>query len=64
MWLLAFAMIALMVGTDLRERGIQASLDSSNGCTVQLAALNAHAIGGWISFLGGVCLNVAVWALF
>ena len=61
MWLLAFAILSLIIGADLRQRGGELS---SVGCAAAHIGRNATAAGGWISFTGGICLNIAVWQLF
>lgn len=63
MWLLAFALLALVIGTDLRERGRQLSFASAHASTREIGQ-RANAVGAWISLIGGICLNVAVWHLF
>lgn len=64
MWLLAFAILALIIGTDLRKRGLEVSCASFPGSAAYLTAQNANAVGAWICFAGGICLNIAVWSLF
>jgi hypothetical protein len=64
MWLLAFAILSLFIGADLRQRGRELSYLSVGGSAVGDIGRHAAAAGGWISFLGGVCLNIAVWQLF
>ena len=63
MWLLAFAILSLIIGADLRQRGRELSYASMDGAADQLGR-SATAAGGWISFAGGVCLNIAVWLFF
>ena len=63
MSLLVFAVIALMIGADLRIRGRELSYVSGDDGTQRIAN-SATAAGGWISFLGAICLNIAVWQLF
>jgi hypothetical protein len=62
MSLLVFSILAVIIGIDIRRRGMTAlvmgrSLDG-------LTADEIVAIGGWLSFLGAVCLNFSVWQLF
>ena len=64
MWLLAFAILSLMIGADLRQRGRKLSYISVAGRAANDLARNATATGAWISFAGGICLNIAVWQLF
>ena len=64
MWLLAFAILSLTIGADLRERGRELSYVSVDGTAADHVGQNATAIGGWIGFAGGMCLNIAVWQLF
>ena len=64
MWLVIFAILALIIGADLRERGREASYASHYGSAAYCTGQSANAIGGWISFLGGICLNIAVWNFF
>ena len=63
MSLLIFAIVALMIGADLRLRGRALSYVTGDE-SVADAARTAVAAGGWISFAGGICLNIAVWQLF
>lgn len=64
MWLLAFAILSLIIGADLRQRGRELSYVSVDGSAADHDGRNATAAGGWISFAGGICLNIAVWQLF
>jgi hypothetical protein len=64
MWLLVFALLALLIGHDLRQRGSEACLAGPDGSPTQFNGLNVCAVGGWTSVLGGICLNIAVWSLF
>ena len=61
MWLLVFAIIALVAGSDLRVRGTEL-------CHAQMyvngAGQQAIVVGAWTSLVGGVCLDIAVWQLF
>jgi hypothetical protein len=62
MSLLVFSILAMIIGLDIRRRGMTAlvigrSLDG-------LTANGIVAIGGWLSFLGAVWLNISVWQLF
>ena len=63
MWLLTFALLGLLMGYDLRSRAQEMSLNDSRGATANVIA-NANAAGAWISFVGGICLNLAVWSVF
>jgi hypothetical protein len=64
MWLLAFAVLALIVGADLRARGHElCCVGIYDGITRQIAQ-DANALGAWIGVTGGLCLNIAVWQLF
>lgn len=63
MWLLAFAILALMIGADVRHRGRELSYASAGGSAADLMGQNVSAIGAWISFVGAICLNIAVWHL-
>ncbi|HTO63149.1 MAG TPA: hypothetical protein VMM15_18030 [Bradyrhizobium sp.] len=64
MWLLAFAMLALIIGADLRERGRElCCVGVYDGAADQIGQ-DANAVGAWIGVAGGVCLNIAVWRLF
>lgn len=62
MWLLTLALLGLLIGYDLRSRAQGMSPDA-RGATATVIA-NANAAGGWISFVGGICLNLAVWSVF
>ena len=64
MWLLAFAIVALMIGADLRNRGREVGNAGPDGAGPYFNEHDANAIGAWISFMGGVCLNIAVWQIF
>lgn len=63
MWLLTLALLGLLIGYDLRNRAQDMSHDDSRGATAIVRA-NANAAGAWISLIGGVCLNLAVWSVF
>ena len=64
MWLLAFAILSLIIGSDLRQRGRELSYVSVDGRAADQLGRSATAAGGWISFAGGICLNIAVWLFF
>lgn len=64
MWLLAFAVLALCLGADLRVRGRELCFESAHSSAVSQIGQNAIAAGAWMSFAGGICLNIAVWNLF
>ena len=64
MWLLIFAILALMMGADLRQRGRELSYASVDGSETDLVGQAAGAVGAWTSFTGAICLNVAIWHLF
>lgn len=64
MWLLVFAILALMMGADLYQRGCDLSYASVEGSDTNLAGQDAGAIGAWTSFAGAICLNIAIWHLF
>ena len=64
MWLLVFAILALIIGADLRQRGRDLSYASVRGSGTDLVGQDAGAIGAWTSFAGAICLNIAVWHLF
>jgi hypothetical protein len=64
MWLLTLAGVALLVGADLRLRGQEFCRATIQGSPSDLTGQNVAAIGSWISFAGGICLNIAVWQLF
>lgn len=62
MSLLVFSILALAVGLDIRRRGMSALV---MGRSVDgLTADGIVAIGGWMSFLGALWLNISVWQLF
>ena len=63
MWLLAFAILSLILGADLRQRGRELSYVSIDGAADHVGR-NATMAGGWVSFAGGICLNIAVWLFF
>ena len=63
MWLLAFAILALMIGADLRQRGRDLSYASAGGSAADLMSQHASVIGAWTSFVGAICLNIAAWHL-
>lgn len=64
MWLLAFSVLAMIVGADIRRRGFETRRAEVCGSTANLAAEDAIAIGAWVNFLGSICLNIAVWHVF
>jgi hypothetical protein len=59
MSLLMFSILALTIGLDIRRRGMTALITGRS-----FDGLTAVAIGGWLSFLGAVWLNISVWHLF
>ena len=63
MWLLTLALLGLLIGYDLRSRAQHMGSADSRGVTATVMA-NADAAGAWISFVGGICLNLAVWSVF
>jgi 4-hydroxybenzoate polyprenyltransferase len=63
MWLFTLALLGLLIGYDLRSRAQDMSHDDSRGATA-IVMVNANAVGAWISFGGGICLNLAVWSVF
>lgn len=64
MWLLAFSVLALIVGNDLRRRGFSTRLGREYAARASQTAEDAIAVGAWINLLGAICLNIAVWNLF
>jgi hypothetical protein len=64
MWLLVFAVLALIIGADLRKRGNELSYASVKGASHFQTGQSANAIGAWIGLFGGIVLNIAVWHLF
>lgn len=64
MWLLIFALFGLLIGSDLRLRGLELCRTAGLGMEAELHGRNAVAMGAWISLLAAVCLDVAVWRLF
>lgn len=64
MCLLSFAILSLIIGADLRQRGRELSCVRVDGSAADHVGRNATATGGWISFAGSICLNIAVWQLF
>ena len=64
MWLLAFAILSLIIGADLRERGRELSYVTVDGSAADHVGRNGTTAGAWISFAGGICLNIAVWRFF
>lgn len=64
MWLLAFSVLALIIGNDLRQRGFAVSHADGYGSDANFGGQDAIAIGAWINLLGAICLNFAVWHLF
>jgi hypothetical protein len=63
MWLLTFSLLGLLIGYDLRNRAQDMRHDDSRGA-IAIASANANAAGAWISLIGAVCLNLAVWSVF
>ena len=63
MWLLAFSILALMIGADMRDGGRDLSYASRGDGAADHMGQNVSAIGAWTSFAGAVCLNIAVWHL-
>ena len=64
MCLLAFAILCLIIGADLRQRGGELSYVSVDGSVADQFGRNSTTAGGWIAFVGGICLNIAVWQVF
>ena len=64
MSLLAFSIVTLFVGFDLRRRGFDAiTTDAYEGVGI-MSGYDAMAVGSWINLLGGIYLNIAVWRIF
>ena len=63
MWLLAFAVVALIVGNTLRSRGLEAIRANAYGSAASVAGLRASGVGLWINILGSACLIAAVWSV-
>jgi len=61
MWLLVFAVAALIFGNGLRSRGIQAARDNPYGSAASIAGLRASGIGLWINIFGSAGLIAAMW---
>lgn len=64
MGLLAFSVLALIIGNDAHQRGFEAVRAHILGSAANLIGQDAIVIGAWISLMGGICLNIAVWRLF
>ena len=62
MSLLAFSILTMIIGHDIRRRGLAAIMFSQG--LGKLTPDWTLAIGGWISFLGAIWLNISVWHLF
>ena len=63
MWLFALAIIAFVVGNQLRRAGIEATRANTCRSPAALAGRRKSGIGTWINIAGGVCLLAAVlWA--
>ena len=56
--------LALMAGSDIRARGYEACTECRRDDVAPLIAKDAVVVGAWISLLGGICLDIAVWRLF
>ena len=66
MWLLIFAILAIILGSDLRRRSAQATEIGRWANTRYLGARypTANVMGAWMSLAGGIGLNLAVWSFF
>ena len=64
MSLLAFSILTLFVGFDIRRRGFNAIITDAYEGVGMISGYDAMAVGSWINLLGGICLNIAVWRIF
>ena len=66
MSLLVFAILAIVLGSDLRRRSLSIAEASNRQGALHLCVRQAstNVIGAWMSLAGGICLNLAVWSLF
>ena len=64
MSLLAFSIVMLFVGFDIRRRGFHAIIMGTDECAGSISGSDAMAVGSWINLLGGIFLNIAVWRIF
>ena len=63
MWLLAFAVPALIAGTVLRKVGVEAARTNTYGSAAALAGRRKSGLGNWLNVVGGVCVVAAIlWA--
>lgn len=64
MWMLVFSILALILGNDIRQRGLEISGVNVDGSAAHVTGQGVIAIGAWMSLVGGITLNIAVWRLF
>jgi len=60
MWLLAFAVPALITGSVLRKVGVEAARANTYGSAAARAGQRKSGIGNWLNIAGGVSLVAAV----
>lgn len=59
MWLLAFAVPALIAGTLLRKVGVEAARANAYGSAAALAGRRKSGLGNWLNIAGGASLVAA-----
>lgn len=59
MWLLAFAVPALIAGTVLRKVGVEAARANAYGSAAALAGRRKSGLGNWLNIAGGASLVAA-----
>ena len=65
MWLLAFALPALITGTALRKVGVGGARANAYGSAAAIAGRRKSGIGNWLNIAGGACLVAGIcWTWF
>ncbi len=60
MWLLGFALLAMIAGTALRKVGVEAARANADGSAAALAGRRKSGIGNWLNLAGCAGLIAAV----
>jgi hypothetical protein len=60
MWLIALAVVALIIGTLLRKSGVEEARANTFGSAASLAGRRRSGMGNWINVIGGVCLAAGI----
>ena len=60
MWLIAFALLALITGTALRKVGVDAARANAYGSAAARAGQRKSELGNWLNVAAAACIGIAV----